>query len=95
MNSSVPELESSDVSATGSELDKSGKDDDTREDDNDDDEKRIDDNGEESQAPDTDTAASVLTILTGILESEVRLKFRSTEHFNLSFIDVQGDGKEM
>ena len=75
MNASVPDLESSDASTSGCERDTSGKDDDGGEengDKEDDNEKRDDENEEESQVPDTDTAASVLTILTGILESEVR-----------------------
>lgn len=75
VNAAVPELESSDASTSGCERDTSGKDDDggeenkAKEDDN---EKRDDETEEESQVPDTDTAASVLTILTGILESEVQ-----------------------
>ena len=76
MNASVPDLESSDANTSGCEQDTSGKDDDSGEengDKEDDSEKRDDENEEESQVPDTDTAASVLTILTGILESEVRL----------------------
>lgn len=63
MNASVPELEHDEPSTNDSEQEKL---------DNEDDEKRDDDHVEESQAPDTDTAASVLTILTGILESEVQ-----------------------
>ena len=75
VNASVPELESSDASTSGCERDTSEKGDDggeENEDKEDDSEKRDDENEEESQVPDTDTAASVLTILTGILESEVR-----------------------
>ena len=75
VNASVPDLESSDVSTSGCEQNTSGKDDDGGEENGDkevDSEKRDDENEEESQVPDTDTAASVLTILTGILESEVR-----------------------
>ena len=74
MNASVPDLESSDASTSGCERDTSGKDDDGGEEngDKEDDNEKRDDETEESQVPDTDTAASVLTILTGILESEVR-----------------------
>ena len=80
VNTSVPELECNDASTSASEQDTSGKEGDREEEngeqgddeeEGDNNEKRDDENGEEIQAPDTDTAASVLTILTGILESEV------------------------
>ena len=75
VNASVPELDSNDASTSSSEKDTSEKEEDEEEEngeEGDDNEKRSDgDDAEENQAPDTDTAASVLTILTGILESEV------------------------
>lgn len=74
VNASVPELGSNDASTSSSEKDTSEKEDEEEEngEEGDDNEKRSDgDDAEENQAPDTDTAASVLTILTGILESEV------------------------
>ena len=75
VNPSVPELDSNDASTSSSEKDTSEKEEDEEEEngeEGDDNEKRSDgDDAEENQAPDTDTAASVLTILTGILESEV------------------------
>lgn len=70
VNASVPELKHDEPSTNGSEQEKSGNEDDENE--------EGEDDAEESQAPDTDTAASVLTILTGILESEVKI-------FNLHF----------
>jgi len=74
VNASVPELDSNDASTSSSEKDTSEKEEDEEEEngeEGDDNEKRSDgDDAEENQAPDTDTAASVLTILTGILESE-------------------------
>ena len=77
VNASVPELECDEPSTSGSEQDKTGKEDDENEEGEDVNEKSLgeDEDVEESQAPDTDTAASVLTILTGILESEVNLNF--------------------
>lgn len=78
VNASVPELKHDEPSTNGSEQEKSENEDDENEAGEDDDEKRDEDDAEESQAPDTDTAASVLTILTGILESEVKI-------FNLHF----------
>ena len=74
VNASVPELEHVEPSTNSSEQEKSDNEDDENEEGEDDDEKRDDDDDdvEESQAADTDTAASVLTILTGILESEVK-----------------------
>lgn len=73
VNTSVPELEHVEPSTNGSEQEKSDNEDDGNEEGEDDDEKRDDDDDvEENQVPDTDTAASVLTILTGILESEVK-----------------------
>ncbi|XP_068710176.1 condensin complex subunit 3-like [Montipora foliosa] len=69
VNASVPELESSDVSSAEQSSEKK----DTEKEDNRDktDEKEDVEREEgESQEPDVDTAASVLTILTGILESE-------------------------
>lgn len=75
VNASVPELEHDKPSTNGVEQEQSDNEDDESDKGDDDDEKRDDDGDdddvEESQAPDTDTAASVLTILTGILESEV------------------------
>ena len=68
VNASVPELEHVQPSINSSEQEKSDNEDEENEEGEDDD----DDDVEESQAPDTDTAASVLTILTGILESEVK-----------------------
>ena len=90
VNAAVPELEHDEPSTTGEEQDKSGNEDDESgegDDDNeegDDDKEKGDDNddGEESQAPDTDTAASVLTILTGILESEVSSNSSNCFYFN-------------
>jgi len=72
VNASVPELEHDEPSTNDSEQEKLDTEDDENEEGEEDDEKRDDDHVEESQAPDTDTAASVLTILTGILESEVQ-----------------------
>ena len=73
VNASVPELEHVQPSINSSEQEKSDNEDEENEEGEDDDDKRDDDDDvEESQAPDTDTAASVLTILTGILESEVK-----------------------
>ena len=74
VNASVPELEHVQPSINSSEQEKSNNEDEENEEGEDDDDKRDDDDDdvEESQAPDTDTAASVLTILTGILESEVK-----------------------
>ena len=71
VNASVPELEHDEPSTNDSVQEKSDNEDDENEEGEGGDEKRDDDDVEESQAPDTDTAASVLTILTGILESEV------------------------
>lgn len=71
VNASVPELEHDEPSTNGLEQEQSDNEDDESDKGDDDNEKRDDDDVEESQAPDTDTAASVLTILTGILESEV------------------------
>jgi len=70
VNASVPELEHNEPSTNDSEQEKLDNEDDENEEGEEDDEKRDYDHVEESQAPDTDTAASVLTILTGILESE-------------------------
>lgn len=73
VNASVPELEHVEPSTNSSEQEKSDNEDEENEEGEDDDEKSDDnDDVEESQAPDTDTAASVLTILTGLLESEVK-----------------------
>ena len=72
VNASVPELEHVEPSINSSEQEKSDNEDEENEEGEDDDDKRDDDDVEESQARDTDTAASVLTILTGILESEVK-----------------------
>ena len=71
VNASVPELEHDEPITNGLEQEQSDNEDDESDKGDDDNEKRDDDDVEESQAPDTDTAASVLTILTGILESEV------------------------
>ena len=73
VNASVPELECSGPSTSGLEQDTSGKEDDEEEEngEGEDGSQNRGDENEERQAPDTDTAASVLTILTGILESEV------------------------
>lgn len=75
VNAAVPELDNSEPS-TVSEQDKSGKEDDEEEAETEEgeaDNETKDDEYDEIPAPDTDTAASVLTILTGILESEVLL----------------------
>ena len=71
VNASVPEIEGDDPSINGSDQDKLEVQNDENEGDEDVTEKSDDGDVEETQAPDTDTAASVLTILTGILESEV------------------------
>ena len=73
MNASVPELESSDVSTLSSAEQSSEKKDTEKEDNRDETDEKEDVEGEggENQGPDIDTAASVLTILTGIVESEV------------------------
>ena len=82
MNTSVPELEHDEPSTNDSEQEKSDNENDENEEGEEDDEKKDDDdNVQESQAPDTDTAASVLTILTGILESEVKTNILGTVHF--------------
>ena len=73
VNASVPDLECDDPSTSGSEQDKSEEEIDENDEEEDASEKNDDEDEEESPAPDTDTAASVLTILTGILESEVGL----------------------
>lgn len=70
VNASVPEIEGDDPSINGSDQDKLEVQNDENEGDEDVTEKSDDGDVEETQAPDTDTAASVLTILTGILESE-------------------------
>lgn len=72
VNASVPELECSGPSTSGLEQDTSGKEDDEEEENGEEEDgsQNRGDENEERQAPDTDTAASVLTILTGILESE-------------------------
>ncbi|XP_078359066.1 condensin complex subunit 3-like [Oculina patagonica] len=70
VNAAVPELKHDEPSTTGEEQDNSGNEDNENEEGDDDSEKSDEDDVEESQAPDTDTAASVLTILTGLLESE-------------------------
>ena len=74
VNAAVPDLDNSEPS-TVSEQDKSGTEDDEEkaESEEGEAENEKDDEHDEIPAPDTDTAASVLTILTGILESEVLL----------------------
>lgn len=75
VNAAVPDLDNSEPS-TVSEQDKSGTEDDEEEAESEEGEaenEKKDDEHDEIPAPDTDTAASVLTILTGILESEVLL----------------------
>lgn len=74
VNTTVPELDINEPS-TVSEQDKSGTEDDEEEAETEEGEaeNEKDDEHDEIPAPDTDTAASVLTILTGILESEVLL----------------------
>ena len=71
VNASVPEVEGDDPPSSDSEKDKSDNENDENEGGEDVTEKNEDEDVEETEAPDTDTAASVLTILTGILESEV------------------------
>ena len=71
VNASVPEVEGDDPPSSDSEKDKSDNENDENEGREDVTEKNEDEDVEETEAPDTDTAASVLTILTGILESEV------------------------
>ena len=68
VNASVPEVEGDDPPSSDSEKDKSDNENEGGEDVT---EKKEDEDVEETEARDTDTAASVLTILTGILESEV------------------------
>ena len=70
VNASVHE-EGDDPPSSDSELDKSDNQNDENEGGEDVTEKNEDEDVEETEARDTDTAASVLTILTGILESEV------------------------
>ena len=75
VNAAVPNLDNSEPS-TDSEQDKSGREDDEEEVESEEGEaenEKNDDAHDEIPAPDTDTAACVLTILTGILESEVLL----------------------
>ena len=75
VSAAVPELDNSDPS-TASEEDQSGTEDNEEEAETEQgeaDNEKKDDEHDEIPAPDTDTAASVLTILTGILESEVLL----------------------
>ena len=75
VNAAVPDLDNSEPS-TVSEQDKSEEQDDEEEaetEEGDAENENKDDEHDEIPAPDTDTAASVLTILTGILESEVLL----------------------
>ena len=75
VSAAVPELDNSDPS-TVSEEDQSGTEDNEEEaetEEGEGDNEKKDDEHDEIPAPDTDTAASVLTILTGILESEVLL----------------------
>ena len=74
VNAAVPDLDNSEPS-TVSEQDKSETEDDEEkaESEEGEAENEKDDEHNEIPAPDTDTAASVLTILTGILESEVLL----------------------
>ncbi|CAH3143074.1 unnamed protein product [Porites lobata] len=71
VNAAVPDLDNSEPS-TVSEQDKSGTEDEEEkaESEEGEAENEKDDEHDEIPAPDTDTAASVLTILTGILESE-------------------------
>ena len=71
VNASVPEVEGDDPPSSDSEKDKSDNENDENEGGEDVTEKNEDEDVVETEAPDTDTAASVLTILTGILESEV------------------------
>ena len=70
VNASVHEM-GDDPPSSDSEQDKSDNENDENEGGEDVTEKKEDEDVEETEARDTDTAASVLTILTGILESEV------------------------
>lgn len=85
VNTAVPELEHDEPSTTGEEQDKSSNEDNENKECDEDNENSDNDNVEESQAPDTDTAASVLTILTGILESEVSSNSCEISYFYFYF----------
>ena len=76
MKASLPEQELSNVGGPSSPEQDSSEEEEAKEDEGDeanDSEHEADGDADENQAPVVDTAASVLTILTGILESEVWL----------------------
>lgn len=76
MKASLPEQELSNVSGPSSPEQDSSEEEEAKGDEGDeanDSEHEADGDADETQAPVVDTAASVLTILTGILESEVWL----------------------